>query len=200
MSNYYNLDGIKTELKKEISRNETILEAWENVTFPTKKDGTLFANMSKNFNGAKYQVYEFSMQPGEYELKVYEWDKLNGYIYDTISCYELVKHLKDENKIEKTQNYMEEQPYLEQVYRYDMEDIKKAVNDHIEYLKARIKSLNNQLFIVDSCYNEFKQAYGKALENLRLNCIVAGTRGFSGNVNDIYYMIQDTVKERYPHC
>lgn len=37
MSNYYNLDGIKTELTKRLSYERSILQAWENVSFPTKK-------------------------------------------------------------------------------------------------------------------------------------------------------------------
>ena len=53
MSNYYNLEGIKTELNKRLSYEKSILKAWENVTFPTKKDGTQFKAMSKNFDGAK---------------------------------------------------------------------------------------------------------------------------------------------------
>ena len=45
MSSYYNLDGIKTELNKRIAVEEFYLKQWEAVTFPTKKDGTPFANM-----------------------------------------------------------------------------------------------------------------------------------------------------------
>ena len=47
MSNYYNLDGIKTELEKQIEETTAKLEAWENVTFPTKKDGTPFKGVRK---------------------------------------------------------------------------------------------------------------------------------------------------------
>lgn len=42
MANYYNLDGIKTQLNKNLSREKSLLEAWKKVTFPTKKDGTPF--------------------------------------------------------------------------------------------------------------------------------------------------------------
>lgn len=200
MKNYYNLDGIKTELTKMIREKESLLEAWKNVTFPTKKDGSPFAVMGKNINGAKYYMEDYSMQPGEYKLKVVTFCNHNGYIYDSIDCYNLVKNLKDETMIEKTQNYMPKQTYLEQVYKYDLEDIKKAVNNRINYLLDRIESLNNQLEIVDTCYNEFKTMYGKALEALETNCMNGGNVGFSGNRNDIYYMILETVKNKYPYC
>lgn len=37
MANYYNLDGIKTQLAKTLAQEQSFLEAWEKVTFPTKK-------------------------------------------------------------------------------------------------------------------------------------------------------------------
>lgn len=46
MANCYNLDGIKTSLKIEIEEREAILKAWENVTFPTKKDEYSFLKSS----------------------------------------------------------------------------------------------------------------------------------------------------------
>lgn len=49
MASCYNLDGIKTSLKIEIEEREAILKAWENVTFPTKKNGEPFAVMSKKY-------------------------------------------------------------------------------------------------------------------------------------------------------
>ena len=202
MSNYYNLDGIKTELKKNIAKDKAFLKEWEKVTFPTKKDGTPFAVMSKNINGAKYQSILYSMQPGENELAIVVFCKEmgNGYIQDSIDVYELVKYLKDEKKIEKHNNYMPKVSYLEQVYKYDIEDIKEAVTNRINYLKDRILSLTSQLDNVDYCYNEFKKSYSKALKELENNCIIAGNVGFSEKRNDMYYMILDTVKESYPYC
>ena len=38
------------------------------------------------------------------------------------------------------------------------------------------------------------------LKELSNNCSVAIDPGFSNNKNDIYYMILDTVKDRYPYC
>lgn len=200
MANYYNLDGIKTELQKELNKTKALLQAWKNVTFPTKKDGTPFANMQKNIDGAKYTSISYAMQPGEYELNVYTFADGYGYINDTVYCYELVKYLKDDNKLSKKQNYMEKQSYLEQVYKYDLDDVKQAVTDRINYLHDRILTLKAQQNIVDYCYNEFYKMYDKALKELENNCASAGSVGYSNNKNDIYYMILDTIKERYPYC
>lgn len=78
MSNYYNLDGIKTELEKRLSYEKSILKAWENVTFPTKKDGTPFKVMSKNFDGAELYLDNFAWRDYEKKLKVNTFDDLNG--------------------------------------------------------------------------------------------------------------------------
>jgi hypothetical protein len=193
MSNLYNLDGIRTELKKELSKNETLLKTLENVSFPTKKDGKPFAIMSKNFDGAKYQPISYAMQPGECELWFGGWDNLSGYIHDTITCYELVKYLKDDTMKAKTQNYQPKQSYLEQVYTFDLEDIKNAIQKKIQYYKDRIESLNQQLKIVDKCFNDFQNGYNKLIAELEQNCNIAGTVGYGGTGNDIFYMIRDTV-------
>lgn len=199
MSNFYNLDGIKTDLQKKIAAKKALLAAWENVTFPTKKDGNPFANMSKNISGATYRNKDYTMQP-EKELYVHVWADMNGYIYDIIDCCELVKYLTDPAKVAKTDNYAPKLSYLEQLYNYDLEDIKEAINKRIAYLKNRITCLNCQLDIVETCYNEFKAGFGKLVSDLENQCSEAGSVGYSGNVNDIYYDIKDTVINRYPYC
>lgn len=98
MSNYYNLDGIKTELEKRLSYEKSILKAWENVTFPTKKDGTPFKVMSKNFDGAKLYLDNFAWRDYEKRLKVNIFDDLNGYISEDINCYNQVKYMENYNQ------------------------------------------------------------------------------------------------------
>ena len=44
------LNSIKRDLKDYIEENKARLEAWENVTYLTKKDGTPFKSMSKKFH------------------------------------------------------------------------------------------------------------------------------------------------------
>ena len=65
---YYNVDDIKTNMKKDLAKAKAFCAAWQAVTFPTKKDGKPFSNMSKNISGAKYTMEQYAMQDGEYEL------------------------------------------------------------------------------------------------------------------------------------
>lgn len=193
MANAYNLDGIKTELTKTINRKKAVLQAWEKVTFPTKKDGTPFKNMSKNISGATYFVESYSMQPGEYMLKVGTWADGTGYTTSTIYAHALVKDLKDENKIAKTQNYQPKQTWLAQVYTYDLDDIKQAVADKIANLKKEIIELEAQLALAPEVFTTFRNAYSNAIKELEQ------TSRKSEN-STLYYMVLDTVKDRFPYC
>lgn len=192
MSYYYNMDEIRTSLKKDIAINKAYLEAWEKVTFPTKKDGKPFANMASNISGAKYTRVAYAMQQGENELTVYTQSPAAGYVHDSINLYELVRYLKDEKMIAKTENYLPKQAYLEQVYKFDLEDIKKAVADRIEYLKEYIADLEKQLESLGTVFTNFRAAVDTAMKQLE-----SDTNNFQHK--DLYYAVKDCVLNRYPY-
>lgn len=194
MANFYNLDGIKTALKKEIEEKEAILKAWENVTFPTKKNGEPFVNMSKNINGATYKKADYGLSANNVELKVVA-NNNHKWTTDSIDCYTLVRYLKDKSKIAKTENYMPKELCLEQVYKFDLEDIKEAVNNRIEYLKGYVESLKKQLEIADKAYAGFRKVYEDAmavLDNV--------TETKKDEYSFLKSSILDTIKNRYPYC
>lgn len=199
MSRFYNLEDIKKDLAKELELAKAFKQAWEAVTYPTKKDGTPFANMTKNIQGAKYGLEPLALQSGEYQLTLTVRTDKAGYRNDAIPAYELVKYLTKEEQIAKTQNYMPEQHYLERVYRYDLDDIKAAVKERIDYYAMRIVSLKKQLERADSAYNSFKAAYADAMKKLEATC-ATDDPAFTGSKNDLFYAVKETVVERYPYC
>lgn len=81
----------------------------------------------------------------EKKLKVGAFDNLNGYIDESISCYEMVKYITDKSMLEKISNIMPKEPMLEQVYVYDLDDIKEAIEKTIERHKVNIISLQKQI-------------------------------------------------------
>lgn len=139
--NYYNLDGIQTEIKGQIERTKCLIEAWKKVTYPTKKDGTPFKIMSKNFDGATYTAEE-----NKAELSIVGWSKFSGYERDSIFCHEI----KYENRKYVT-------------ISYDVNQIKGKINDRINDLKHKLVSLENQLKVSEKAYIEFQEVY----ENMR---------------------------------
>lgn len=198
MNGFYNLDGIKTELAKNLAEAKAKKEAWEKVTFITKKDGKPFSILGKNIVGAKIYAKPYNMQAGENTLKVYSYSNYT-YIDDEIDIYTLVKYLKNEKQIAKTQNYMPKQSCLEQVYAFDIDDIKEAVQERISYFENRIVSLEKQNERVEAVYNNFKKAFSEAIEKLESDCNT-NDPAYTNNKNDLFYAVKDTVIERFPYC
>lgn len=162
---YARLEDVKKRIEKEIKSTEFFLNKWKSVTFTTKKDGTPFANMAKNIEGADYRKAN-SIQDNEYEIYVGGFCEGLGYINEYINAYELVKYLKDENKIAKEHNYMPKVSYLEQVYKYDLDDIKGAISARIDYLERRLNTLKYQYDIAEDAFRKFYEGYGKLLKEL----------------------------------
>lgn len=84
---------------------------------------------------------------------------------------------------------------MEQVYKFDLEDIKEAVNNRIEYLKGYVESLKKQLEIADKAYAGFRKVYEDAmavLDNV--------TETKKDEYSFLKSSILDTIKNRYPYC
>lgn len=192
MFSYYDLNDIKNAISNDIEKHEALLKAWENVTFPTKKDGSAFKQMQKNIAGATYYIESWAMQPGEYRIRVNARCNCAGYITDEINAHNLVKYLKDENKKAKTQNYMQKISYLEQIYMFDLEDIKEAVKDRINYHKKTIAAHKKQLEVATAAYNAFAEHFKNAVNELAKNTDKSEN-------STLYNAIFDTVTKRYPY-
>lgn len=193
MSELYNLDAIKTGIEKDIAINTAYLEAWKKVEFPTKKDGSAFKVMSKNISGARYDVKPYLLARGQYELTVTTFVPSCGYVSDSINCYELVRYLKDESMKAKTQNYQPKETYLEQVYTFDIDDIKNAVKNRIAYLESYVSDMEKQLESLDRVFNNFRAAFDSAIKQLESDCSVFEHK-------DMFYAVRDCVMQRYPYC
>ena len=194
MSNYYNLDGIKTELKKRMERAQAEKEAWEKVTFPTKKNGEPFAVLGRNIDGATLYVESWAMQPGENKLRVSCWSKSYGWVTDEIYCYCHVSDLDEEDpRKDKAANYMPKQTYLVQVYRFDLDDIKAAVQARIQQRAKDIEEYAVEIERADAAFRIYREAFQAAEDALLEACDF-------GKLATLRYMVRDTVKERYPYC
>lgn len=188
MSNMYSLDNIMTSIKKDIAKYKALLKAWENVTYPTKKNGEPFSIISKNIAGAEYKTAPYAMRNSEKVLTVYIFEKEMGvgHVSDSVYCYTSIKNMTDERAKNKPQNVLPKEPMLSQIYLYDIDDIKGAVNNRIDQIKKTITALEEQLEIVPDAYKEFKDEYCKALNHLK-------ERTNYGSSGSAFYMIVDTV-------
>jgi hypothetical protein len=130
------------------------------------------------------------MQDGEYNLRVNGWCDGSGYFTDEIYAHVLVKYLDNEEMLAKTQNIQPKQSYLEQVYTFDLEDIKKAIERRKSQLRTAIANYNFQINAAQEAFNNFKHAYAFALQQLE---------NAAGKSSDLYYYVKDTVQTRHPY-
>lgn len=85
---YRNIDALRTSYLKNIDTYECLLKAWDAVTFNYKKDGGHFANLQKNFNGARVYQCRYSIRAEEKELSVTCCTSKSGYQSDAIALFE----------------------------------------------------------------------------------------------------------------
>lgn len=142
----YTIENLKKEKEKELAQYTALKKAWENVSFPTKKDGTPFKNMTKNFKNAKYYIGAHSITDCNYILKVNavaEYKTSSEYISDELYCSETLRYMKNPinpNNIRKQGVFVEDQ------YLYDLEEVKNIlIPKRIAYYKDRIAELTLEL-------------------------------------------------------
>ena len=193
MSNYYNLDGVKTYLAKTLDENETLLAAWKAVTFNTKKDGSPFAALAKNFNNARIGRECYDTLEYEKRVYIYGQSKCNGYVSDSIKLWDNVHYMTDKTKLAKTENILKVGSGFYDQYIFDMQDIRNAIADRIAYLEKYCTELRKSLEKVDTVYHNFKIAYERAMKTLEND-----TKEFESKT--MFYAVRETIKERYPYC
>lgn len=144
----YAVENLKKEKEKMLAQYKALKKAWEAVTFPTKKDGTPFKNLSKNFSGARYYIGAYSITNCNYMLTVNATAEYNNgtteYISDDIYCHENLKYVK--NVKIKPENIRRQGYCVEDQYLYDLEEIRNIlIPKRIEYYEKRIKELEDEL-------------------------------------------------------
>lgn len=120
------------ETQEAIKGYKVLLQCWKNIVYATKKDGSAYAIMSKNFKNATY-----SRQKGNIE---YYQLQVNGMIPQTIirgvECFNIgisdriICSYWFKNRYEK---------------QYTLEDIKKAINRRIIDIERTINTWEQEI-------------------------------------------------------
>lgn len=165
----YAVENLKKEKERDLAQYIAFNDAWGKVTFPTKKDGTPFKNVSKNFNGAKYYIGAYSITDCNYMLDVYtSVNYKNGgteYISDSIYCSENLKYMKDPINPD---NIRKQGACVEDQYLYDLNEIKniliprriKYYADQIHRLEVELQNFDAIAVAVDETIKQLKNDNG----------------------------------------
>nr|DAI02060.1 MAG TPA: hypothetical protein [Bacteriophage sp.] len=189
----YDANDVRRKLENDLGEAQALKSAWQNVTYPTKKDGTPFAAMSKNFRGAVYRPTAYSIRDGKYELVIYAHSDTCGYIDDYLACYANADDLSDTQK-SKPGNLMPKTGPWKQLYKYDLDDIKTRVRQRIDYLNQYCAELRGDLARLGSAYSTYQAALAKARTELHAQLTSNGTHG-----THAYYQILDTADKATRH-
>ena len=182
----YNADSIRRKLENDLEEAQILKTAWESVTYPTKKDGTPFAVMSKNFCGASYRPSAYASRDGENELVIYARSDTGRCLSDSLACYANADNLTDTQEI-KLENLMPKTPGWKQLYRYDLDDIKTRVRQRVEYLARYCAELRGDLARLDRAYSTYEAALANARTELH-----AQLTGNGAHDTHAYYQIINT--------
>lgn len=136
------LNSIKRDLKDYIEENKARLEAWENVTYLTKKMEPLLKACQK-------------ISPMQH---IKGKNLFRGYI------------LEVDTKFTKNQYFRNYIDCGNKDNPNTLEEIKQKVSEEIESTKRFIKSLEKRLEIIDYAYEEFSKSYDDIRENLKELC------------------------------
>lgn len=161
------LEKIKTDLENDILKNQERLKIWKNVTYPTKKNGSIFKTISKNFNGIECDKWG-----NDILLTIDEERNINNH---TVCVRDRIYY---DNRLKKDTKVV-------------LEEIKCKILARVEDLNKKIESQEQQLKVCDQTYEELKKSYDNMCQSLRNSC---GTNeyGYINNIGKTIY--QDIVK------
>lgn len=188
MSSYKNLEDIKKEFNKRIEEQKTLLEAWEKVERATKKDGSNFVALAKNFKNATIKNNEYVLRPSK-KIHVYGITKNNKYVDDSIETNELVKYAKrhiDADRILK-------ESYLEPWYEKTVDEIFEDIEERKETLRKNIKNFEEEIKISEKYYN-MVNIHLESIHNI-LNEL--SVKKPNSNFLSLRYALEDVVKNHY---
>lgn len=176
-----NIDELKTTLKKDIDKAETLLHAWEAVERVTKKDGGDFAALAKNFKNASVYDSGYSLVATK-EITVSGWSQFSGWISDKIENREIARYSKrtvsDDRIIKET--------CLEPYFYKTVSEIFEDIETRKEQLKKQIADYKRDLENAKKLFDSFKTAIDAALVEMKTNC-----------TQHTYYLIRDYMKSAY---
>ena len=161
------LEKIKTNLENDILENQERLKIWKNITYQTKKNGSIFKTISKNFNGIECDKWG-----NDILLTINEERNINDH---TVCIRDRIYY---DNKLKKDTKVV-------------LEEIKSKILERVEDLSRKIESQEQQLQVCDRIYEEFKKSYDNMCQSLRNSCGI-NEHGCINNIGKTIY--QDIVK------
>ena len=182
-----NLEQIKKDLQNSIEECKAKIAAWENVKRVTKKDGTNFSTLSKNFENAKIEVVNYSVR-SEKQIKVYGRTESGNFFEDYFSIIPCVNNVKFEVAPER----QIKESFLTPYFHMTVDEIEETIKSRIATYKEYIENYEEQLRIADHFYILIENELDKINEILN----AVSDKKSSKNLS-LRYALERKVKEHY---
>jgi len=182
-----NLEQIKKELQNSIEECNAKIAAWENVKRVTKKDGSDFSTLSKNFENAKIVTADYSIR-NEKQIRVSGWTENRKFVDDYFSIVPCVKNVK----FEVAPDRQIKESFLEPYFYMTVEEIVEAIENRIAMWKEYVESYEEQLRIADHFYILIENELEKISEILDAVSDKRNSKNLS-----LRYALEHKVKEHY---
>ena len=174
------LNLIKEKLRKEREKARVLAEAWEKVSYEVKKDGTPYKDMRKTISGASYRRIPYSCDPYYNELYVHAWGSY-GNVEDSINVFST-----DRSEISRRRDA---ENVHENIYIFDLGDIRRAVAERAEYWSCRAESLQKELEIADSAWEKYSRKLQDVIDSMEQEIVIQGNR-------ELLCLIYDSMREK----
>lgn len=187
MSNVKYVDGIIKDViekqVKEINEAEALRKAWASVEFPTKKDGTEFQSLAKNFTNCTLNTKSYAMFNFEKGISVFARTHDGSPVYDSIDTYDaLNRHIKNERAEAHPERVIKPSQYLVPFYVKSVEDLRadimnktvywaKVANDKKQMLITFEKETKDLVDKIGDLFTEFEEKNGKRMASLAKDTI-----------------------------
>ena len=179
-----NLNDVKRELNNRLAQDKSILASWENVKINKKKNGEDYKVLSKAIEGARVCDY---IELGN-QIIVYGYGQDNRYYEDNILIYGYLDELPDTDERKKAYK----RSFIRQKYQFTADEIKKAIENRIEWLRLDIANLERDIEEAETLYNAFHEKIKEAFAIFGTEKSVDKNGKTVNTTRAITYLIKET--------
>lgn len=184
-----NKEDIRERLLGDLEDIKATLDLWRDVKITSKKDGTPFADINRNFINARYLRGDGFLEHEKLIVDGYGTNR--KYVKDSIDCYLLVEYMAEDDNRKQQAN--PKQTYIKQIYTLTFDEIVNAIDERIEYLNYKIKHYTEQLERLNVVFDTINDKVKELKDDIHTMTKCKSDGDYD---NTLYYAMREYCKEQ----
>lgn len=156
MEKIRNFEDVMNELNKSENYYRCRIEAWKKVSRLSKKDGSDFATLSKNFEGAKICMPYYLNSVSDRQIEICFTDENGRFATD---YFKIWRKAKDGQELTGRNTY---KPWSETWYEMNTEEIFEEINATIEKYQTWLDSIIEQKKVAKKTFSKLEKMVKEA--------------------------------------